>query len=115
MAYDAQLAARVRQVVGPRGDVSEKKMFGGVAFLLDGKMFCGVSNDDLMVRVGPEHHQAALARAHVRPIDFSGRPMTGYVFDGNAGSLTENHVKRRTDQATAFVATLESKGKKRRT
>lgn len=83
MAYDEKLAARVRQVVGPR--------------------------------VGPEHHQAALARAHVRPMDFTGRPMTGYVFVGPAGSRTAKDVKRWTDQATAFVATLESKGKKRRT
>ena len=115
MAYDEKLAARVRQAVGARAGVSEKKMFGGIAFLLDGKMFCGVSNDDLMVRVGPEQHEAALARAHVRPMDFTGRPMTGYVFVGPAGSRTAKDVKRWTDQATAFVATLESKGKKRRT
>src|SRR5262245_24310570 len=71
MAYDETLADRIRRAIGPRPDVSEKKMFGGVAFLLDGKMFCGITKDDLMVRVGPDHHGAALAEAHVRPMDFT--------------------------------------------
>jgi TfoX/Sxy family transcriptional regulator of competence genes len=63
--------------------VTEKKMFGGIAFLLDGAMFCGVSGGDLMVRVGAEAHEAALARPHARPMDFTGRPMKGYVFVGS--------------------------------
>jgi hypothetical protein len=60
-----------------RPEVTEKKMFGGVAFLLDGKMFCGVVKDELMVRVGPDAFEAALAEKHVRPMDFTGRLRTG--------------------------------------
>lgn len=107
MAYDEALADRVRRAIGPRSDVTEKKMFGGVAFLLDGKMFCGVASDDLMVRVGPDRHDEALARAHVRPMDFTGRPMKGYVFVSSAGCRTERAVKAWVDWSTAFVATVK--------
>lgn len=69
MAYDEKLADRVRRALGPRADVTEKKMFGGLAFLVDGKMFVGISNDELMVRVGPERYDAALADTHARPMD----------------------------------------------
>jgi TfoX/Sxy family transcriptional regulator of competence genes len=114
MAYDEALADRVRRVVGPRSDVTEKKMFGGLAFLLDGKMFIGIVKDDLMVRVGPERYDAALAEAHVRPMDFTGRPMNGYVYVGAGGSMTENAIKKWVDQGAAFVATLDGGAKKRR-
>jgi TfoX/Sxy family transcriptional regulator of competence genes len=83
--YDERLAERIRQIIGPDPDVSERKMFGGIAFLQGGKMFCGLAGDDLMVRVGRERHEEALARAHVRPMDFTGRPMVGYVFVAPAG------------------------------
>src|SRR5215468_1498140 len=101
MAYDEKLADRIRQAVGPRPDVTEKKMFGGVAFLLDGKMFVGIVKDDLMVRVGPERYEAALAEANVRPMDFTGRPMNGYVFVAPGGSRTEKAVKKWTDRGAA--------------
>ena len=79
MAYDLLLQRRIQRAVTDREDISEKQMFGGVAFLLDGKMFCGIVKDDLMVRVGPERHEKALGEPNVRPMDFSGRPMKGYV------------------------------------
>ena len=106
MAYDETLADRIRRVLGPRPHVTEKKMFGGVAFLLGGRMFCGIVKDDLMVRVGPGHYKAALAEAHVRPMDFTGRPMNGYVFVGPGGSRTEKALKKWVDQGVAFAATL---------
>lgn len=109
MAFDEALADRVRRAVGPRPEVSERKMFGGIAFLLDGKMFCGVAKEDLMVRVGPARHEEALARPHVRPMDFTGRPMNGYVFVSPAGSRTEKAVKFWMDWSTAFVATVKKK------
>lgn len=109
MAFDEALADRVRRALGPRPDVSEKKMFGGIAFLLDGKMFCGVAKDDLMVRVGPARHDEALARPHVRPMDFTGRPMKGFVFVSPAGSRTEKAIKLWVDWSTAFVATVKKK------
>ena len=107
MAYDEALADRIRRAIGPRPDVTEKKMFGGLAFLLDGKMFCGIAKDDLMVRVGPERYQAALAEAHVRPMDFTGRPMSGYVFVGPSGSRTEKAVQKWVELGSAFVASLD--------
>ena len=113
MAYDEQLADRVRRTVRPRPDVIEKKMFGGLAFLLGGKMFCGIVKDDLMVRVGPERYEAALAEAHVRPMDFTGRPMNGYVFVGPGGSRTVKAIRKWVERGAAFVATLEQKPVKR--
>lgn len=107
MAYDETLANRIRRVVRLRANVTEKKMFGGLAFRLDGRMFCGIVKNDLMVRVGPERYPAALAEAHVRPMDFTGRPMNGYVFVGPGGSQTEKAVKQWVDQGAAFVATLD--------
>lgn len=111
MAYDERLASRVRLVLGPRPDVAEKKMFGGITFLLDGKMFVGIVKDDLMVRVGPERYEQALAEPHVRPMDFTGRPMNGYVFVGPAGHRTEKAVKRWVQRGEEFVSTLERKTK----
>ena len=107
MAYDETLADRIRRAVGPRADVTEKRMFGGVAFLLDGRMFCGIVKDDLMVRVGPERHQAALGEAHVRPMDFTGQPMSGYIYVGPGGTRTATAIKRWVEQGAAFVATLD--------
>ncbi|MGE0551703.1 MAG: TfoX/Sxy family protein [Kofleriaceae bacterium] len=114
MAYDERLADRIRQAVGPRRDVTERKMFGGIAFLLDGKMFCGIASDDLMVRIGPERHESALSEPHVRPMDFTGRPMNGYVFVGPGGIKTASAIKKWVDRAVSFVATLQTKPKHRK-
>ncbi len=113
MAYDEELADRIRAAVGPRPDVDERHMFGGVAFLLDGKMFIGVADDRLMVRVGPEAHAKALSQPHALPMDFTGRPMKGYVFVAAAGVRTVAMVKKWTEQALAFVATVKTKPKKK--
>jgi TfoX/Sxy family transcriptional regulator of competence genes len=114
MAYDEELANRTRDAIGPRRGVTEKKMFGGVAFLLDGKMFCGVASDDLMVRVGPEHYESSLTKAHVRPMDFTGRPMNGYVFVGEKGTKTKDAIEKWVDIATTFVGTLPPKTAKKK-
>ncbi|HVE86165.1 MAG TPA: TfoX/Sxy family protein [Myxococcales bacterium] len=115
MAYDEALAERIRDALGKgRRGITEKKMFGGLAFLLDGKMFIGVSRDELLVRVGPERYEEALDRAHVRPMDFTGRPMKGYVFVTAAGCKTGKAIQPWVDQAAAFVAQVEpAKGKKK--
>ena len=107
MAYDERLAERMRGILAGAPGVDEKKMFGGVAFLKEGKMFCGIVKDDLMVRVGPKRYEAAMAEAHVRPMDFTGRPMNGYVFVGPGGTRTEKAIKRWVDQGAAFVNTLD--------
>ena len=85
MAYDSKLAERIRAIAAGRKGVTEKEMFGGIAFLLDGKMFIGLAKNQLMVRVGPDRHDEALARPHVRPMNFTGRPMRGYVYVVPAG------------------------------
>jgi len=79
MAYDQALATRARNLVAGRKGVTEKAMFGGLAFLLDGKMFCGVLGNELLARVGPDAHDVAMEKPHVRIMDFTGRPMRGYV------------------------------------
>ncbi|MGA7992165.1 MAG: TfoX/Sxy family protein [Thermoanaerobaculia bacterium] len=107
MAYDEHLARRVRKVLDGRRDVTEKKMFGGLAYLLDGRMFCGIAKDELMVRVGPERHAEALREPHVRPMDFTGRPMKGYVFVGPAACRTAKALAAWLDRGTRFVATLD--------
>jgi TfoX/Sxy family transcriptional regulator of competence genes len=109
MVYDEKLAARVRKVLPPSSHFAETKMFGGIAFLLDGKMFCGVTNRDLMVRVGPEAYEAALARPHVRPMDFTGRPLTGFIFVGPPGWRTDAAVAAWVRQSTAYVAALPAR------
>ena len=110
MAYDEELAERVRRAAGSRAGLSEKAMFGGLALLQGGKVFCAVLGDDLMVRVGPEAYDPTLREPHVRPMDFTGRPMKGYVFVAPDGCRTEASVAAWVERGAAFVATL-AKGK----
>jgi len=105
MAYDGRLAERVRAALGDRADVREQQMFGGIAFMVGGRMCAGVTGTDLMVRVGPEGHAAALARPHTRPMDFTGRPMTGFVFVAAGGVRTVRQVRTWVETALAYRAT----------
>jgi TfoX/Sxy family transcriptional regulator of competence genes len=79
VAYDENLAARVRTLLTGRTDVTERKMFGGLTFMVAGHMCCGVNGDELIVRLDPGHEDKALARPHARPMDFTSRPMRGFV------------------------------------
>lgn len=108
MAYDEELAERIRRSLANRGGITERKMFGGLAFLLGGKMFCGIVNDDLMVRVGPERYEEALGRPHVRPMDFTGRPMNGYVFVAPTGCSTEKAVRGWVESGAEFASSPEA-------
>lgn len=112
MAYDEGLAERIRSVVGDERRITEKKMFGGVAFLLGGRMFVGIVKDDLMVRVGPERYQEALQGAHVRPMDFTGKPMLGYVYVAPEGVEEEAQLVKWVRLGKLFVATLPEKTKR---
>ncbi len=109
MAYDPELADRVRGLVHDRAGITEKAMFGGLAFMLDGKMFCGVLGQELLARVGPDGHDAAMARRHVRIMDFTGRPMRGYVFVGPQGLEAGGDLVRWVDECARFVAALPEK------
>ena len=106
MAYDDKLADRIRRALGPDGDIEERKMFGGLAFLRGGRMFVGITGDDLMVRVGPERYEESLGKPHVRPMDFTGRPMRGYVYVAPAGRRTAAALRAWVMLAANFVATL---------
>ena len=79
MAYDEGLAERIRAELQGEQGLEERKMFGGIGFLLDGNMACGVIGEDLIVRVGKENYESSLAEDHTSPFDFTGRPMTGWV------------------------------------
>jgi TfoX/Sxy family transcriptional regulator of competence genes len=114
MSYDEKLADRIRRALGPRDDVEERKMFGGLAFLRDGRMFCGIANNDLMVRVGPEGYEAALAKPHVRPMDFTGRPLKGYVYVAPAGRRTDAALRVWVNLSASFVGTLPARAPKKR-
>ncbi|MBT2391858.1 TfoX/Sxy family protein [Streptomyces sp. ISL-1] len=105
MPYDEDLAERVRETLPPADEVSERKMFGGLAFLLGGHMFCGVVHNDLMIRLGPDGATDALERPGVRPMDFTGRTMKSMVFvapDALAGSALEDWIS----QAAAYARSL---------
>lgn len=94
MAYDEGLAERVRGVLDEQPGVSEKRMFGGIAFLLKGRMAVGIVQDKLMVRVGPEAYDRALQERHARPMDFTGRPMKGFVYVVPAGYESDSDLER---------------------
>jgi hypothetical protein len=89
MAYDEPLADRIRDALRSRPDVREQRMFGGLAFMIGGHMACGVTGERLMLRVGEEGAARALAEPHVRPMDFTGKPMRGMVFVEPAGAPRE--------------------------
>ncbi len=107
MAYDLKLAERVRTSVSKLKGVTEKEMFGGIAFMLKGKMFVGIVKDELMVRVGKENHDAALKRKGARTMDFTGRPMLGYVFVKQAGLKDAASLRHWITLASEHVSTLK--------
>jgi TfoX/Sxy family transcriptional regulator of competence genes len=109
MAYNEQLAERIREIIGERSDVSERKMFGGLAFMLNGNMFCGITRDDLMVRVGPDHFEDALASPGARPMDFTGRPMKGMVFVGPEGYANDKRLQGWVKQTLEYARFLPAK------
>lgn len=109
MAYDEGLAQRIRAALAGDAAITEKKMFVGIAFLRDGLMVVGVANDSLMARVGRENHADSLRRPHVREMDFTGRPMQGYVFVAAKGIETAAQLGFWLGRAEQFVATLPPK------
>ena len=106
MAYNEELADRVRGSLSGRKDLAEKKMFGGLSFMVAGSMACGVIKDDLVVRVGPDSHEDALAQPHARPMDFTGRPMKGMVYVGPEGCRTDEALARWVRRGADFAASL---------
>ena len=109
MAYDAGLAERLREALQSQRSISEKKMFGGMAFMSRGYMFIGIVGDVLMARVGPEYYHAALSRPHVREMDFTGKPMKGYVFVDPPGFESDSNLVDWVERCHRFVQSLPEK------
>ncbi|AZP15242.1 TfoX/Sxy family protein [Streptomyces aquilus] len=109
MAYDEGLAERIRERLGADPAVTERRMFGGVAFLYDGNMAVGVTGDDLMVRVGPHATDIALARPGTRVFDMTGRPMRGWVVVDGAAVAEDDALGAWLDEGRAFAASLPPK------
>lgn len=109
MAYSESLANRIRQILGRRRGVVEKKMFGGMGFLLNGNMCVGVWKTSLIARLGPERAEAAIREEYVGEFDITGRPMKGWVLVEADGVETDEQLSRWVDQAVEFVGTLEGK------
>ena len=106
MAFDERLAKRIRRVLENKQAISERKMFGGLAFLRKGKMFCGVLGSDLVLRLGSEQAESVLQQASVRPMDFTGRAMKGYVYVAPDGLKTDRALKTFLHQAISFTSSL---------
>lgn len=109
MAYDEGLAERIDSQLGMRKDISTKKMFGGIAWMLNGNMMVGIVKDDLMVRVGKDAEPALLKKKGARPMDFTGKPMGGYLFVGQQAIADDEALADWIRHAEAFVGTLPKK------
>jgi len=105
-AADGALADRIRQALGPRPDLIEKRMFGGLCFMVRGHMTVGVARGDLMVRVGPEQYADALAQPDARPMDFTGKPLTGFVY---ARPRDNRRLDAWIERALRFVEAMPAK------
>ena len=109
MAYSESLADRVRQALGRRRGVSEKKMFGGIGFLLSGNMCVGVWKEFLIVRIGPDAYNEALSKRGVKEFDITGRPMKGWVMVDPSGMRDDIEVSGWVEQSVDFVRGLPKK------
>ena len=109
MAYDEGLAERLREALADRDDLQEKKMFGGLSFLLNGNLCCGVIGDEMIVRVGPDASNAALQKPHARMFDFTGKPMKGWVIVAPQGVESDNDLQRWVEMGLEFAGSLPPK------
>ena len=106
MAFDEKLADRIRKALGRRKGITEKKMFGGLSFLLKSKMCCGVLKDILVVRVNPKESGMLLKKPHVRPMDFTGHPMKGFLYVNKQGYKTEKQLSAWVERSVEFVSSI---------
>ena len=109
MTYSEELAERMRVALAASRNLEERRMFGGLAFMVNGHMCCGVVGDELMVRVGPDLYQSSLAQPHAREMDFTGKPLKGMVYVGTQGIATERQLGEWVQRGLAFVSTLPAR------
>ena len=112
MPYDERLAERVRDAMSGERGVTEKKMFGGLSFLMKGNMVCGVTGEKLVVRLGEEGAAAALGKRHTAPMDFTGRPLKSMVYVLPSGTKTKASVASWVRKAVGFATELDGKKQK---
>lgn len=103
MAYDEAIARKVRKALAKYPGITEKKMFGGIAFLLRGNMCCGITGNELMIRVGPKKFESALSLPHTRKMDFTGRPLKGFLYVSSAGFGAKKDLRAWIEMATEFA------------
>ena len=106
MSYDPRTAERVRRILSNRRDVNEKRMVGGLSFMVAGSMCCGVAGSALMVRVGADARERALAEPHVRPMEFAGRPLAGFVCVDPPGFRTDASLLMWIQRGIDFASML---------
>ncbi|HKA67157.1 MAG TPA: TfoX/Sxy family protein [Solirubrobacterales bacterium] len=111
MAYDEAFAERIRDLLAPRAELTERMMFGGIAFMLGGNMAVGVIGDDLMVRLDPADAERAVVEPHTRPMDFTGRPMKNMVYVDSVGTAADADLASWVEAAADFAASLPPKPK----
>ncbi len=110
MPYDQTLGTRIRQVLSPHTEVVEKKMFGGVGFMVQGNMVCGVIGNDLIVRVGAENNEQALAKPFTRPfMSPRGEPMAGWILVATKGITSDRDFIEWVELGYAYASTLPPK------
>lgn len=109
MAYNEEIAVRIRVALAGRKGITEKKMFGGIGFMLHGNMCCGVSNDNLVVRVGADAYDDPLVQPHARPMDLTGRPMKGFVFVAPKGIKDDESLEFWIGRGAGFAESLPKK------
>jgi hypothetical protein len=110
MAFDERLAERVRRTIGKRRGLSEKKMFGGLAFLLHGNMSCGIHGSELIVRIDPKMTDSTLGEPGTRVFDIAGRPMKGWLLVNASALRDEVALGKWVRRGLDYVATLPKKG-----
>jgi TfoX/Sxy family transcriptional regulator of competence genes len=103
MAFDEKLAQRVREALRATPRITERRMFGGLAFLVGGRMCCGIVGHDLMVRVASDEFEAVLQWRHVRPMDFTGKPLKGFVYVSPPAFRTGPSLRAWVDRGIRFV------------
>ena len=111
MPCNERLVERIRAALKRRRGTAERRMFGGVCFTLNGNMVCGVAGNDLMVRVGKDQYEDALKRPNVREMDFTGRPLKGFVFVGAPAIRSDSSLKHWVETGIAYVDTLPAKAR----
>ena len=109
MAYDEALARRIHVALNDVPGLTEKKMFGGVGFLIQGNMACGVNGNDMIVRISPDSYEAALAKPYVRVFDLTGRPMKGWIVVESDGVQSAEDLKNWVQEGVTFAQSLPPK------